>query len=273
MFGLLDSRTGDQLQLYLFRFGYAMLTVFMLLPIAVVIGTSFNESGSLVFPPEGISFAWYVEFFADARWLRSFENSLIVATGTMVISTLIGLTAALGIEFRQNRVAKSIVGLGAVPLFIPPIVLGVSLLFYLSFFGLQQTYVGLIIAHSLWATPIVFFVMQSVFSRFDWSLWDAGLDLGASPRRSFRYVMLPSIKTGIVVSALLAFIVSLQEFVMALFISGRGTRTLPVFAWLEMRTNLSPMVSVASTIFVFITIAAIGIAVSASSLNRLADYL
>lgn len=273
MSDLPSNVTADQLQVQLFRAGYILLTVAMLFPIVVVIGTSVNSTGVLAFPPESFSLEWYSEFFADRRWLQSFENSLIVALGTMILSTVIGVSASLGAEFKQNRPIRVILGMGAVPLFISPIVLGVSLLFYLSLFGLQQTYTGLILAHSLWATPIVFFVMRSVFSRFDWALWDAGRDLGASPIRSFRYVMLPNIETGIVVAALLAFVISLQEFVMALFISGRGTRTLPVYAWLEMRTSLSPLVSVASTVLILITVGIILVVVLVSSFKRLADYL
>lgn len=270
---MLNNTTIDRIQLQLFKIGYVVLTILMLTPIVVVTATSFNSAGTLAFPPESLSLNWYLEFFSNERWLRSFENSLIVATGTMVVSTIIGVSASLGAEFKQNRPIRMLLGIGVAPLFISPIVLGVSLLFYLSIFGLQETYIGLIIAHSLWATPIVFFVMRSVFSRFDWELWDAGRDLGATPFESFRHVMLPNIKLGIVVSALLAFVVSLQEFVMALFISGRGTRTLPVYAWLEMRTNLSPIISVASTILILMIVAIIILTVSVSSFKRLANYL
>jgi putative spermidine/putrescine transport system permease protein/spermidine/putrescine transport system permease protein len=111
---------------------------------------------------------------------------------------------------------------------IPPVVLGVSLLVYFSEVGLQSSYVSIVLAHTLWATPLVFFVVRSVFSRFDWELRDAGMDLGASPLRTFYYVTLPGVRNRIVVSALLAFIISLQEFIMALFLSNYATQTIPV---------------------------------------------
>jgi putative spermidine/putrescine transport system permease protein/spermidine/putrescine transport system permease protein len=270
---LSSSLSRERIELSLFRAGYVLVTILLLSPLVVVVGTSFNRSGSLVFPPQSISLKWYSAFLSDALWIKAVNNSIVVATGTTALSTAIGLLAALGVEYTQNRWVTLIVGVGMIPLLVPPIVLGVSLLIYLSMFGLQQSYPAIVIAHSLWATPIVFFVMRSVFARFDWALWEAGLDLGASPSRAFRHVMLPSIKTGVLVSALLAFIVSLQEFVMALFLSGFGTRTVPVYAWLQMRNNLDPVISVVSTLLILVSVLAIAVAASLSSVERLAEYL
>ena len=259
------QRNSDRLQIAAFRVGYAAIFAAMLLPLCIVIATSFSASGNLQFPPEGLSLRWYGEFFADVQWLRAFDNSFVVGIGTTVLATFMGITAAFGLEARKGRLSDLLTPVVILPLLIPPVILGVTLLVYFSALGLRSSYVGIILAHSLWATPLVFFVMQSVFQRFDWQLRDAGMDLGANPIRVFVHVIPPNVKNGILVSALLAFIISLQEFVMALFLSNFQTQTIPVLAWNSLRQSLTPIVSVVSTFLILISVA--GLLVTALAMN------
>lgn len=240
----------ESVETVLFRSFYGLVFVAMLSPLLIVVGTSVAESGDLLFPPERISFKWYVDFLTDDRWLGALWNSAITSTGTMLISTTLGVTAALGVHGTDSRWTNVLVPLALLPLLIPAAVIGITLLMFLSRFNLQQTYLGIVIAHSLWATPLVFFIMQAVFTRFDWQLKDAGHDLGASPLRNFGEVVLPNIRHGIFASAIIAFIISLQEFIMALFLSGYQTRTIPVLAWISLRQSLSPLISVVSTLLI-----------------------
>jgi ABC-type spermidine/putrescine transport system permease subunit II len=262
-FGMAVER--ERIEVALFRVGYVAIFAFMLLPLAIVIVTSFSASGNLQFPPRGLSLEWYAAFFSEIDWLRAFDNSLIVGVGTTVIATFLGITAAFGMESRQGQLSDVLTPIVIMPLLIPPVILGVTLLVYFSRFGLQSSYLSIILAHSLWATPLVFFVMQSVFQRFDWGLRDAGMDLGGNPIRVFISVILPNVKSGILVSALLAFIISLQEFVMALFLSNFQTQTVPVLAWNSLRQSLTPIVSVVSTFLVLISV--IGILLAALLMN------
>ena len=259
------QRNSDRLQIAAFRVGYAAIFAAMLLPLCIVIATSFSASGNLQFPPEGLSLRWYGEFFADVQWLRAFDNSFVVGIGTTVLATFMGITAAFGLEARKGRLSDLLTPVVILPLLIPPVILGVTLLVYFSALGLRSSYVGIILAHSLWATPLVFFVMQSVFQRFDWQLRDAGMDLGANPIRVFVHVIPPNVKNGILVSALLAFIISLQKFVMALFLSNFQTQTIPVLAWNSLRQSLTPIVSVVSTFLILISVA--GLLVTALAMN------
>lgn len=264
---------SDRLGIAAFRLGYAAIFVAMLLPLFIVIATSFSASGNLQFPPEGFSLRWYGAFFADIQWLRAFDNSFIVGIGTTVLATFMGITAAFGLEARKGRLGDLLTPVVILPLLIPPVILGVTLLVYFSALGLQSSYIGIILAHSLWATPLVFFVMQSVFQRFDWQLRDAGMDLGANPIRVFVHVILPNVKNGIVVSALLAFIISLQEFVMALFLSNFQTQTIPVLAWNSLRQSLTPTVSVVSTFLILISVVGLVVAALAMNLDFVAKRL
>jgi len=263
----------ERLEIAAFRAGYVAIFLFMLLPLGIVIATSFSASGNLQFPPQGFSLKWYAAFFADITWLRAFDNSLVVGVGTTVVATLMGITAALGLELREGRLSTALTPVVIMPLLVPPVILGVTLLVYFSQLGLRSSYSSIILAHSLWATPLVFFVMQSVFQRFDWQLHDAGMDLGANPIRVFLHIVLPNVKSGILVSALLAFIISLQEFVMALFLSNYQTQTLPVLAWNSLRQSLTPIVSVVSTFLILISLFGILIAAFATNIEFVAKRL
>jgi ABC-type spermidine/putrescine transport system permease subunit II len=266
-------RNVERLGTAAFRIGYIAIFVVMLLPLGIVIATSFSASGNLQFPPQALSVKWYSAFFADVVWLRAFDNSLVVGIGTTAVATFMGITAAFGLEAHRGRFGAILTPIVILPLLIPPVILGVTLLVYFSRLGLRSSYLSIILAHSLWATPLVFFVMQSVFQRFDWQLRDAGMDLGANPIRVFVHVILPNVKSGILVSALLAFIISLQEFVMALFLSNYQTQTIPVLAWNSLRQSLTPIVSVVSTFLILISVVGLLVAALATNIEFVAKRL
>ncbi|MHB9288871.1 ABC transporter permease [Halobacteriales archaeon Cl-PHB] len=245
----------------------------MLSPLLIVVGTSFAKSGNLAFPPAELSTTWYDAFLKDQRWMGALYNSAITATGTMVLSTILGVTAALGIQGADSRWSGLIVPMVLLPLLIPAVVIGITLLMFLSEFSMQQSFVGIVLAHSLWATPLVFFIMQAVLQRFDWSLKDASNDLGAGPVRTFGEVVLPNIRHGIFAAAIIAFIISLQEFIMALFLSGFNTRTVPVLAWISLRQSLSPFISVVTTILIAAALVLLIPAAFVLGLERLAKQL
>ncbi|TYL36264.1 ABC transporter permease [Natronococcus pandeyae] len=265
----------ETLETAAFRAGYLSLLAIMLLPLLVVVVTSFSGTGRLAFPPESFSIAWYGEFLDSVRWLDAFTNSIIVGVGTALLATVLGVTGAFGQELEDDDglLGTLLAPLVLVPLLIPPVILGITLLMYFNEFGLRGSYASIVLAHTLWATPLVYFVMRSVFSRFDWQQLDAAQDLGAGPVQSFVHVVFPNVKHGIFVGGLLAFIISLQEFVMALFLSTPGTQTIPVIAWTEIRQALDPVVSVVSTILVVISVVAIVAAVIATNLEWLSRQL
>lgn len=263
----------EHLESALFKGFYAVVMLAMLAPLIIVIGTSAAKSGHLTFPPKQLSATWYEQFMRESRWITALVNSAITATGTMVLSTLLGVTAALGVHGTDSRWTNALVPLALLPLLIPAVVIGITLLMFLSEFNLQQTYLGIVLAHSLWATPLVFFIMQAVLSRFDWQLKEAGTDLGADPLRTFSEIVLPNIRHGIFASAMIAFIISLQEFIMALFLSGYGTRTVPVLAWISLRQTLSPLISVVSTVLIAAALVLLIPAAFALGFERLAKQL
>jgi spermidine/putrescine transport system permease protein len=263
----------ETLETAAFRACYLTLLALMLLPLLVVVVTSFSGTGRLAFPPESYSLMWYGEFLDSVRWLDAFTNSIVIGVGTALVATLLGVMGAFGQEIDDGSLGTVLAPLVLIPLLIPPVILGITLLMYFNEVGLRGSYASIVLAHTLWATPLVYFVMRSVFSRFDWQQLDAAQDLGAGPLQSFVYVVLPNVKHGIFVGGLLAFIISLQEFVMALFLSTPSTETIPVLAWTEIRQALDPMVSVVSTFLIVISVVGILLAVVATNLEWLSKQL
>ena len=234
----------------LFQVYFVIMTIVLLVPLLIVIATSLSASRLVVFPPDGISLRWYSAFFQDSSWMNAVWNSIVIAVGASVLSTVIGVSAALGIRGLPTEKSVPLIVITQLPLLLPPVVLAITLIPFLSMVGVYQTYWGVIIAHSLWGIPMVFFIMIGVLRRFDWTVYEAAMDLGASKPQAFFEIVLPGIKTGVLAGALVAFIVSLQEFVMALFLTGTNTRTLPVQTWTSLRQTLEPTVSVASTVLI-----------------------
>lgn len=249
----------------LFRAGYWLVFALLMLPIVVVFVTSFQQSDYLQFPPSGFSFKWYSQFFASDEWLRAVRASITIGVGASLLSTVLGVTGSLAVQRSDSRLARVLPPVVLLPLLVPPVVLGLTLLVYFNSIGFTNSYLNVVVAHTLWATPLVFFVMQSVFARFDWDLRDAGMDLGARPHRVFYHVVLPNVRSGVVISAVIAFIVSLQEFIMALFLTSYDTKTVPVLAWTSLQSSLTPMVSVVSTFLILTSI--LGVAASAALMN------
>ncbi|MFB6183603.1 MAG: ABC transporter permease [Haloarculaceae archaeon] len=256
-----------------FRVGYLGLLVALLAPLVVVITTSFTASSLFQFPPEGFSLHWYAEFFSDPAWMQAVKNSVIVGIGSTVVASTLSLLAAFGVRQSDADWVEYVVPVALMPLFLPPVVLGVALLAFLGSFNLHQSYVSIVVAHSLWATPISFLILQSVMTQVDWGLRDAALDLGATPARTFLEIVVPQIKEGLFASALIAFIISLQEFIMALFLSGHDTRTIPVLAWTSISQVLDPVVNVVSTLLILVVVVVLVGSALSIGLDRLARQL
>jgi putative spermidine/putrescine transport system permease protein/spermidine/putrescine transport system permease protein len=139
------------------------------------------------------------------------------------------------------------------PLFMPGVVLGLGVAIAfggikIAGFQLYGSRLLVMVAHSLWAMPLVFMLMEATFRTIDHRIVEASYDLGARPLRTFIEIVVPSVSTGIVSSALFAFVISLNEFVMALFLTDRDTQTLPVLMWLSLRSAGTPRLAVAAVI-------------------------
>ena len=229
------------------------VTLYVLIPIGVTIAMSFNDGSFVRFPITGWSLRWYEGFFASARWTQALANSLVIALGTTVISTVSGILAAWTFD-RYNLPLKNVIYVVIMlPLFTPGVVLGLGIAIAFggieiggwSFYGSRGS---VIIAHSLWAMPLVFMLMEATFRTVDRRIIEASYDLGGRAVRTFFEIVLRMVSTGVISSALFAFVISLNEFVMALFLTSRGTQTLPVLMWLSLRSAGTPELAVTAVV-------------------------
>lgn len=229
------------------------IVAYVLIPILVTLVMSFNEASQIRFPIKVWSLAWYSDFIASPQWTEALKNSFIIAVGTAFISTTSGILAAWAFERYEFPLKNLLYILIMMPLFMPGVVLGLGVA--IAFGGLQIGGVtiygsrGLVmVAHSLWAMPLVFMLMEATFRTIDNRVVEAANDLGAPPVRTFFEVVIPMVSTGIISSVLFAFVISLNEFVMALFLTDRDSQTLPVLMWLSLRSAGTPRLAVASVI-------------------------
>jgi ABC-type spermidine/putrescine transport system permease subunit II len=250
----LPQRSLEPVMLKALSIAFTLFIVgYILIPILVTLVMSFNDAAMIRFPINTWSLKWYQDFFASPQWTEALMNSIIIAIGTAVISTTSGILAAWAFERFQIPFKDVLYLLIMLPLFMPGVVLGLGVA--IAFGGLQigdYSIYGsrelVMIAHSLWAMPLVFMLMEATFRTIDYRVVEASYDLGGRPVGTFFEIVIPMVSTGIISSALFAFVISLNEFVMALFLTDRDTQTLPVLMWLSLRSAGTPRLAVASVI-------------------------
>lgn len=225
----------------------ALVYVFLYAPIAVLMILSFNKAG-LPTAWTGFSTDWYGRLVESPKIIAAARNSLTVAVASTLIATTIGTLLALGVERR-----KASAGLDALlftPMIIPDIVLAIALL---SFFTLVKFTLGLhsiILAHVVFNIAFVCAVVRARLKSFDWSLTEASRDLGATALATFRHVTFPLIWPAVVAAALLAFTLSIDEFIIAYFTAGagQGSTTLPMQIYAMIRFGVTPEINAMATI-------------------------
>ena len=225
-----------------------VVCAFLYVPIAVLVALSFNEGG-LPTVWSGFSFKWYASLADNAVILSAALNTLIVAVVSTIIATVLGTLLAIGIEIRRRR-SRGLEALVFAPMIIPDIVLAIALL---SFFSMLDVAMGLhtiVLAHVVFNIAFVCAVVRARLKTFDWSVTEASADLGASAFTTMRRVTLPLILPAVVAGALLAFTLSVDEFIIAYFTAGAGRAsvTLPMQIYSMIRFGITPEVNALATI-------------------------
>jgi putative spermidine/putrescine transport system permease protein len=240
---------------------FATLTIlFLVAPLIAILPLAFTSSVILTYPVPSWSMRWFHElFFADA-WRRAIVNSLIVGTGTTVLATALGTAASLGLRNRVVLFRGAVRTLFLLPMVVPAVVLGVGMQVLLARFGLTNSYMGVIIAHTVVAVPFVVVSVTGALAGIDERVELAAESLGAAPATVFRRVTLPLAMPGVLSGAVLAFATSLDEVVLTLFVAGPNQRTLARQMFSSIRENISPAIAAAAFLFIAATLL-IGLAV------------
>lgn len=208
--------------------------VFLYLPVLFLPVFSFNDATIASFPLKGFTTKWYGDLWNNPTLHSAIRNSLIVAIVSSLLATLLGILAARAITTYRFPGKTAITGLIMSPLVLPELFIGISLLVVLLSLGLSLSLLTVIIGHILVCTPYSIAVLTSSFEGFDRSLEEASLDLGETPLSTFFRVTMPIVMPGIVSSLLVTFTISLDEFILAFFLSGTD-QTLPVYIWSLLR--------------------------------------
>ena len=227
---------------------------FLYIPIFVLVVLSFN-SGQSATLWESFSLKWYSVVADDPEILRAAKNSLIVATLATVVATTLATLAALGMRGRSFRGQTLMSGVLGLPLLVPEIVTAVATLMFFAFIGLKLSLFTILLAHIVFCIPFAYLPIRARLEGMDPRLAEAAADLYASPWKTFWKVTFPLLTPGIVSGAMLAFIISMDDFVITYFVAGAGATTLPVYIFSSIRMGISPKINAISSIILLISIA------------------
>ena len=238
-----------------------IIFLFLFAPIVVLLVFSFNEAKSLsVF--SNFSFKWYQELFNDRNTLESVKNTVILAFSATVISTILGTAAAFGIfRIRKEWYRMIMNTVTNIPMINPDIITGISMMLVFVFVGrlfgasTSLNFWTILIAHVTFCLPYVIFQVIPKLQQMDSALLEAACDLGCTPFRAFFKVTLPEILPGIITGAIMAFTLSLDDFVISYFTSGNDFQTLPIRIYGMTKKTVTPKMYALATIIFFVTLA------------------
>lgn len=248
--------------------------VFLYAPLFVIIAYSFNSNPVNMLIWDGFTLDWYKGLFgigerlditqratyieSTPQLLAALKNSLIVATSTTCISTVLGTSTALALGRHRFRGKGLYSGGLMLPMMMPDIVLGIGLLIFFSTMGMRLSLVTIIIGQCTFLISYVFIVVQARLAGLDPALEEASADLGAGEWTTFRKVTLPQLAPGVLGGALLSFIISMDDLVITYFISGTGSQTLPIFIFGMVRRGVKPEINAIATLIILASVVVAG---------------
>ena len=236
----------------------ALFYAFLYVPIGVMVALSYNDSQIMGFPLKGFTVRWYGEALREGALLQALWNSFAVGAAASAIATALALMIALGMRHHMPFRA-AVLPIILIPIITPGIVSGVLL--YVSFGVLGLPYglsTAVIAAHVTWVLPFAFLTLYPRLHRFDRSIEEAAMDLGATPWVVFRRVILPLVRPAIIATLLFSFTLSFDEFIRTLFVVG-SQRTTPVYLWLLIAEQMAPFLPAVGVVIMLISVVVAGI--------------
>ena len=224
-----------------------------LVPILVVVAVSFQSKSYLSFPPTDFSWRWYETFLANDDYRNAILNSLMIGAAAAALATVAGICTALAV-IRADVPGRTIVGiLSVAPAVLPQIVLAIGLFPISVWLGLQGTLGAVILAHAVIGLPFPFITVCGALSSYSSRMEIASMTLGANAFQTFRLITFPMIRAAVIAGFIFAFAASLDELVLALFLSSPTTRTLPLLLWEQLNFQVTPEIAAAATVVLLVT--------------------
>ncbi|HHW72868.1 MAG TPA: ABC transporter permease [Firmicutes bacterium] len=247
----------------------SLFFVFLYLPVLSVVLYSFNASRSTA-QWTGWTLDWYRQLFSDRAIVEAFRVSIVVALLTALLSAVLGTFAAVISLWVTSRMKTAIQGMMILPLIVPEVALGVSLLFFFNAMRLPFGVLTLVLSHSLFCVPYVYIMVRLRLQEIDRSILESALDLGASTWQMVRTIILPLVAPSIVTAALLCLAMSLDDVIISTYMSGPRSTTLPVHVFSMMRVGVTPKVNALCTLILIGTFFIIGLSQLITNKRRFA---
>ncbi len=255
------------------RLYLALVGIFLAAPIVVVIGVSFNEKQNLAFPPQGFSLHWFAEIFVNPEWFRALIASVLLAVTSAALAVVIALPLAWFLWRRIAPWAQVFQLLGVAPFTLPPVITALGFLTFWATSGFYGQAWTAVIAHAIFFVTLPLVTLTLGFSSIDRSLTEAAATMGADDRTVFRTVVLPLILPYVVSGYAFAFVLSLNEYIVAYMTIGFVRETLPIKVFNALRYGYTPTMAAVSVLFVAVTAAVFGLIARFGDLPRLMGAL
>ncbi len=241
---------GDRFWLYVVA---VIIMLLLVIPTFIVIPMSFSGSQYLEFPPNEWSTRWYGEYFGSAKWMRATVTSLQVGVLTMLVATPLGTMAAYALFASGHRATRAFFMLLITPMIVPVILVAIGAFYAFGRVGLNNSISGLVLAHTAMATPLVIIVITAALRSYDLNQERVARSLGATRLKAFFQITLPQIRFSVVTAALLSFLTSFDEVIIAIFVSGGANATLTKHMFSSLRDFIDPTIAAISTIMVIVS--------------------
>ncbi|QRM27566.1 ABC transporter permease [Microvirga sp. VF16] len=237
----------------------ALVYLFLMVPLVIVVGAALSDTTYLTFPPQGLSLRWFSNIFEISAFRRTIITSLQIALLGTLIALLIGIPAAYALNRFRIELPKWLGTLFVLPILVPEIVFGFALLKSLTVGTGAPIFLSLLIGHTLIVLPYVVRVISASLASFDFSIEEAAISLGSAPVKTFFTIVLPNVRAGVIAAFILAFITSLNDVSVSLFLTGPGISTLPIQILAHVEQFFDPTVASVSVLLMFLTVAVMAI--------------
>ena len=247
----------------------ALVLAGLLAPLVVVAGVSVNEKKELLFPPRGFSLGWYGELLSQADWLNAVKNSLIIA----VLSALLAVSIAFPLAYFLWRYrvwyARVLFGLGVAPFMLPPVITALGFLLFWVNVGLYGNMIATLISHAIFFVTLPLVTISLGLESIDRQIIEASTIMGADSRKVFRTVVLPLVRPYLISGYAFAFVLSLNEYIVAYMVAGFTVETLPIKIFNSLRYGYTPVMAAVAVVFVLVAILVFGLIARFGDLPKL----
>ncbi|UXX83838.1 ABC transporter permease [Roseovarius pelagicus] len=246
-----------------------IFALYLIGPIVVITAVSFNEKRFLAFPPRGFSFRWYAEIFVASDWFNALLNSLMIALASATLAVLIAMPVAYTAWRYGLRYAKALFALGIAPFILPPVIMALGFLLLFTSAGMHGLLINVIIAHAIFLLALPLVTISLGLESVDKSLIEASQTMGASNAVVFRTVILPIAAPFAFAGFAFCFVLSLNEYIIALMTVGFTVETLPIKIFNALRYGYTPVIASIAVLFLLINIAVFSLIAKFSNLTRI----